>query len=170
MKQLLICVLSTLALILILYFGVVERVSTSVTGLVSPQQVLKIDYNENLVVELINKQRQQLNLQPLIVNPLLIRVAKLQAHNMANQNKLAHELPLTGMRTLTERLDYVGYKGWTGVAENIACNYSNREVVSGWMDSPGHRHNIIGDFTETGVGIETNSRGEPYYCQVFGKR
>ncbi|MDF9717721.1 CAP domain-containing protein [Nocardioides sp. ChNu-153] len=59
--------------------------------------------------------------------------------------------------------------GWTRVAENIAYGYGVTGVVDAWMDSPGHRANILGDFTHIGVGVATDANGRPYYVQNFGK-
>jgi uncharacterized protein YkwD len=42
--------------------------------------------------------------------------------------------------------------------------------MAGWMDSPGHRRNILDkDFTEIGVAVGYSVDGRPYYCQVFGR-
>jgi uncharacterized protein YkwD len=47
---------------------------------------------------------------------------------------------------------------------------ANDAVVTGWMNSTGHRRNILGNYNEIGVAVIVNKNGEPYYCQVFGKR
>ena len=54
--------------------------------------------------------------------------------------------------------------------ENIAWGYrSATEVVTGWMNSPGHRANILNcRSTTVGVGVAFNASGNPYYTQVFG--
>jgi uncharacterized protein YkwD len=64
----------------------------------------------------------------------------------------------------------VGYT-YATIGENIAYNYPGApEVVTGWMNSAGHKANILNPgFTEIGIAIAANSEGELYYCQVFGK-
>jgi uncharacterized protein YkwD len=42
-----------------------------------------------------------------------------------------------------------------------------REVVDGWLNSPGHRRNIEGDFRLTGIGIAKRSDGMVYFTQIF---
>jgi uncharacterized protein YkwD len=62
---------------------------------------------------------------------------------------------------------------WNGVAENVFM-MSDRPTavttaVSGWIDSPGHRRNIEGDFNMTGVGIARAPNGSLYFTQIFVK-
>ncbi len=53
-------------------------------------------------------------------------------------------------------------------AENVASGpMSAREVVDGWLHSPGHRRNIEGDFRLTGIGLAEDSRGMIYFTQIF---
>lgn len=61
--------------------------------------------------------------------------------------------------------------GWTRAAENIAAGQSVGDVVAEWMKSPGHRDNILGDFTHLGIGFVSapGTRYARYYTQVFAK-
>ena len=53
-------------------------------------------------------------------------------------------------------------------AENVAYgSRTAKDVVNGWLSSPGHRQNIEGDFNLTGIGVARNSRGEFYFTQLF---
>jgi uncharacterized protein YkwD len=53
-------------------------------------------------------------------------------------------------------------------AENVASGpMSAREVVDGWLHSPGHRRNIEGDFRLTGIGLAGGSNGMIYFTQIF---
>jgi len=65
----------------------------------------------------------------------------------------------------------VGY-AYGKIAENVALGYLNAEtVVEGWMNSTGHRRNILDrEVVETGIGIARSSAGGLYYCQVFGRQ
>lgn len=60
--------------------------------------------------------------------------------------------------------------GWTRAGENIAAGYDYTEVVNGWINSPGHRANLLGDFTHIGIGYfqGPNCYGT-YFVQNFGK-
>ncbi len=74
------------------------------------------------------------------------------------------------------RADYEGYL-WLNVAENIALgDFSFRtgtesveKVMKMWMDSPGHRANILGDYQDVGFGISQNKQGRRIWVVVFGR-
>jgi uncharacterized protein YkwD len=82
----------------------------------------------------------------------------------------AHEIPGTETPTLSDRARRVGYRG-SYVGENIAFGFlSAASLMQGWMDSPGHRANILQtNYTEIGVAAVYNATGRPYYVQVFGR-
>jgi uncharacterized protein YkwD len=98
-------------------------------------------------------------------------MAKIQAENMARFQKMAHTIPDASLPTLGARAKYVGYS-YGRISENVALGYPNAEtVVEGWMNSSGHRRNILDrDVVETGIGIARSSAGALYYCQVFGRQ
>jgi uncharacterized protein YkwD len=53
-------------------------------------------------------------------------------------------------------------------AENVASGPMDaREVVDGWLHSPGHRRNIMGDFQLTGIGVAEAANGMIYFTQIF---
>jgi len=55
-------------------------------------------------------------------------------------------------------------------AENVASGPMDaREVVDGWLHSPGHRRNIMGDFQLTGIGVAEAANGMIYFTQIFVK-
>ena len=56
----------------------------------------------------------------------------------------------------------------SAAAENVAHGKLNaRQVVDGWLNSPGHKKNIEGNYTLTGIGVAQGSRGEIYFTQIF---
>ena len=78
-------------------------------------------------------------------------------------------------RDVTVRIKRTGYlDGHNGyaVAENVAMGYTGpREVVTAWMDSPGHRANILAEpFVDSGVGVAIAENGWRYWAQVFAVR
>ncbi|WP_394278719.1 CAP domain-containing protein [Microbacterium sp.] len=79
-----------------------------------------------------------------------------------------------GAMTLNGDINRVQYSaqipaGWRGAAENVAYGYSPSAVTAGWMDSPGHRANILGAYNRIGIGVACDSNGRAYYTQVFGR-
>lgn len=122
------------------------------------------------MVDLVNQQRTLNGLAPLEVNAKLVEAAQIHARDMAQFDVMEHDLPQATLPTLVSRASFVGYNyAWIG--ENIAFNYSDAAaVVDAWMNSPGHRANILSvNFTEVGAGVAWDSRGLPYYCMVFGE-
>jgi len=127
----------------------------------------------NRVVELTNFQRSQFGLAPLVVNAQLTQAAQSHTENMAFQDFFSH----TGLdnSSIGDRISATGYQATTG-AENIAAGYQTPEqVVEGWMNSPGHRANILNaNLQEIGVGyfFLANDTGNvnynSYWTQVFG--
>ena len=58
----------------------------------------------------------------------------------------------------------------TSVAENVAeGQMTAREVVDGWLHSPGHKKNIEGNFTLTGIGYASDKKGNIYFTQIFSR-
>lgn len=127
--------------------------------------------SESRIFDLINAERRNRGLPPLVFNAQLDRMAKIQAENMARFQKMAHTLPESSLPTLADRAKYAGYI-YGRIEENIALGYPSAEsVVDGWMNSTGHRRNILDrSVVETGIGIVRSSAGGLYYCQVFGRR
>ncbi len=85
---------------------------------------------------------------------------------MARTGTLSHTGD--GGSTFVTRAKAAGYAQPS--AENIAMGYrSTKEVVDGWMNSSGHRTNILNcRSTTAGVGVAFTADGTPYYTQVFG--
>lgn len=125
---------------------------------------------EQQIVDLTNRQRQANGLAPLEVNFELARAAQQHSQNMARVEEMAHELNGVTLPNPGTRIDYVGYH-WTSWGENVAYNYrSATSVVTAWMNSAGHRANILNaNFTQIGVGVRSSASGEPYFTQVFGR-
>jgi uncharacterized protein YkwD len=156
----------------LLVAGCAIPMGTAVAPAASPSAAAKAGAygkTESRIFDLINAERRHQGLAPLVYNPQLDRMAKIQAENMARFQKMAHTLPDAQLPTLVDRARYVGYS-YGRLAENVALGYPNAEtVVEGWMRSSGHRRNILdGGVVETGIGIARSSAGGLYYCQVFG--
>jgi uncharacterized protein YkwD len=132
----------------------------------SPPPPVVDNNNVKRVFELINQERVNAGLSPLKQNAILNVEADRYAGVMASRNQMSHELE----GDFGQRIRRTGYNGRM-YGENIAYNYQTPEaVVRGWMNSSGHRANILNrNFDETGVGIRLNSSGQPYYCQIFGR-
>ena len=121
---------------------------------------------ERQVLELTNAQRAAAGCPALRSDSRLASAARSFSADMAARNYFSHTSPEGGV--LADRANSVGYP-WRGLGENIAAGYASAEsVVSGWMNSPGHRANILNcDYKDLGVGYAT--RGTvAYWTQEFG--
>lgn len=128
---------------------------------------LELTKEEQKLLELTNAERKKKDLPALKPSPLLFKVARAHSANMAKHGKMAHDLD---DKNPFQRLKEAGYK-YAFAAENVAAGLDELdEVMKGWMESEPHRKNILSDkFTEIGVGIARDKKGEPYLTQVFGK-
>jgi len=130
---------------------------------------------EQQVLDLVNQERANAGLQPLTFEPLLAQAAETHSENMAFQDFFSH----TGAdgSTFSDRIQATGFQVQGRSAENIAVGYTTPEaVVEGWMNSPGHRENILTpEFTQLGVGyyfLENDTGNENwnhYWTQVFAE-
>lgn len=124
---------------------------------------------EQAIVDAVNAVRRQNGLATLTIDPKLVSMAHIHANDMARLQSMEHDLPGAAQPSLLDRAKFVGYN-FSTLGENIAYNYQDAaSVMDGWMNSPGHRANILGaSYTQIGVGVAHDSTGAPYYCQVFG--
>nr|WP_245562032.1 CAP domain-containing protein [Stanieria cyanosphaera] len=121
---------------------------------------------EQSVHQQINQYRQSINLPPLQLNSLISEQARMHSQDMAEGKvPLSHEGFEQRAKAIENSIDY------SRVAENVAYNqgYSDpvTQAVQGWIDSPGHRQNIEGNYNLTGIGVVKNDRGEYYFTQIF---
>ncbi|MEU5347883.1 MULTISPECIES: CAP domain-containing protein [unclassified Streptomyces] len=119
------------------------------------------------VVALTNAERTRAGLRPLAVDPLLTNAAQAHSADMVARAFYSHTSP-DGSEPW-HRAAAAGSTRRT-IGENIACGQrSAAEVVQGWMDSPGHRANILKpDFTHIGVGFAGGGSAGTYWTQLFG--
>ena len=121
--------------------------------------------DEKEVFDLINKQRTQNGLSPLKENSELQRVARIKAQDMVNNNYFSHTSPTYGSPFDMMKSFKISYNT---AGENIAGNSSNSSAVTAWMNSPGHRANILNSsFNQTGIGVVTGSKYGKIYVQMF---
>lgn len=126
------------------------------------------DYSafQKKVVELVNVERSKNGLKPLTMSTELSKVATLKSQDMAKLNYFDHNSPTYGSPFDMMKKYGISYRT---AGENIAMGQSTPEqVMQGWMNSSGHRANILkASFTQIGVGIAKNSSGRLYWTQQF---
>ncbi|CAL9355857.1 CAP domain-containing protein [Streptomyces sp. enrichment culture] len=132
-----------------------------------PLTPAELDRTETEVVALTNRERAAAGLPPLAADPPLTRAARAHSADMVARDFYAHTAP-DGSRPW-DRAAAAG-AARRSIGENIACGQrSPAEVVTGWMNSPGHRANILKpDFTHIGIGFAGGGRAGTYWTQLFG--
>jgi uncharacterized protein YkwD len=119
------------------------------------------------VVDLTNRERAGAGLPALAVDARLTVAAQAHSADMVARDFYSHTDPDGGKPW--DRAAAAGATRRT-VGENIACGQrSPADVVEGWMNSPGHRANILkADFTHIGVGLAGGGRAGTYWTQLLG--
>ena len=120
------------------------------------------------VVRLVNVARAGAGCSPLHVDSRLTTAAQLHSQDMAKRNYFSHT-SLDG-RSPWDRIRAQGYAYGSG--ENIAAGYATPEaVMKGWMNSSGHRKNILNCSSKAiGVGVGKGGSYGIYWTQDFGTR
>ncbi|WP_373895357.1 CAP domain-containing protein [Virgibacillus natechei] len=132
----------------------------------SQEQSQQLSQFEQEVVELTNAEREKHGLSPLEIDTELSKVARDKSLDMAENNYFSHDSPNYGSPFDMMQSYGVDYRT---AGENIARGQTTPEqVVNGWMNSDGHRANILnGDFTHIGVGFV--EQGNHWTQQFIGK-
>ena len=118
------------------------------------------------IIRLVNAERKDAGCGTLAGETRLHRAAQKHSERQAEQNTMSHELP--GEAAMGDRVTAEGYR-WGGVAENVAAGYRTpADVMTGWMNSAGHKANILNcGYEHIGVGLAKSGDGTPYWTQNF---
>ena len=142
------------------------------TAGLSSRRISEIESLEQQCLDEINRVRRRSGLPRLAFSEELLPVAREYSRRMAEQNFFSHNDP--DGRTVRERVDEADIR-WRMVGENLA--YSNGYVnpvaasLHGWMESPGHRKNILEpDFSLTAIGVCIKKDGTVYFTEIFLKQ
>ncbi len=124
-----------------------------------------------VLVDLTNNNRLSQNLQPVKISPVLAQAAQLKANDMSAKSYFAHYSPEG--RSPWYWFTQVGYK-FVYAGENLAVNFTDSaEVDTAWMNSPGHRANILNShFNEIGIATARGTyqgRDTIFVVQLFGQ-
>ena len=120
---------------------------------------------ETQIFQYVNEDRKIHNLSPLSLNEMESSLALKHSQNMASGKvQFGHDGFNSRAKTIQKSL------GSVEVGENVASGQETaREIVDGWLNSPGHKKNIEGNFTLTGIGYARNKKGVIYITQIFSR-
>lgn len=142
------------------------------------ERVLSMNQDfEKEVLKLTNKERKSRGLKPLEMDEFLSYSARYHAKDMAEDDYFDHNSYDRGsdgnLNQVCETFDRIGaFADFGYMAENISAGRTiPKDVVDGWMKSPGHRKNILNkDFSKIGIGYYKTEDSEyhHYWVQNFG--
>jgi len=135
------------------WISLVVAAFLTVAGSVAPATAME----ESTIVQLVNESRWADGKAGLLRNSALDQVALAWAERLAAAGTLSHNPDYSAQIP----------SGWTRAGENVASGYGSASSMhTGWMNSSGHRANILGDYTDIGVAF-INSGGSTWGVQVF---
>jgi hypothetical protein len=109
---------------------------------------------------LLNQARASAGLPPLARNGAMDAVAARWAQQMAANGAMSHNPSYSSQIP----------RGWSSAGENVATGFASAsETHTAWMNSPGHRANILGDYTSVGVAYFVDANGVSWAVEDFGK-
>jgi uncharacterized protein YkwD len=120
---------------------------------------------ESDILKYVNEDRIARGLSPLQINQLESSLAAKHSLDMSlGKVKFGHDGFNARAKTIQKEI------GSIEVGENVAeGSMTAREVVDGWLHSPGHKKNIEGNFTLTGIGYASDKKGDIYFTQIFSR-
>jgi len=131
----------------------------------SSTETSNMNSDEKEVFDLINKQRTNNGLAALKNDSKVQRVARIKAQDMVDNNYFSHTSPTYGSPFDMLKSFKISYKT---AGENIAGNSSNSSAVTAWMNSSGHKANILNsNFNYTGIGVVSSPKYGKMYVQLF---
>ena len=122
---------------------------------------------EEEILSWVNKYRESKSLPALQMNNAISEQAFRHSEEMAGKRvAFGHDGFQERVRNIIQKIGTL-----RASAENVAYGkLSPEEVVSLWVKSPGHRKNIEGNYTMTGIGVAKASDGSLYFTQIFSTK
>ncbi|MDD3706567.1 MAG: CAP domain-containing protein [Clostridiaceae bacterium] len=158
-------------------YGTATGTDTTGTGTVIPAPVQgttgegagegtgAMSSDESRILRLVNAERAKTGAKSLSSSSECTRLARMKSQDMVNNNYFSHQSPTYGSPFDMLKSNKVSYM-YAG--ENIAMNQSAEAAFKAWMNSEGHRKNILNpNFTELGIGIAPKGNGSYIYTQLF---
>ena len=129
------------------------------------QPEIKLDSMGIAILQFVNEDRKQHGLALLQFNAMESSLALKHSQDMATGRvKFGHDGFNSRAIAIQKEL------GGSEIGENVASGLMTaREVVDGWLKSPGHKKNIEGNFILTGIGYARNKKGELFFTQIFSR-
>lgn len=143
-----------------------SKSSTNNSTYNQPPQV-DVTNMEGDILMYVNKHRRAIGLKDLtMLDAASAEAAKHSANMAARRVAFGHTGFEARVSAISRSLGTV-----SAAAENVADGkLTAQQVVQGWLHSPGHKKNIEGNYTLTGIGVATDAGGVIYFTQIFIKK
>ncbi|TMW56084.1 hypothetical protein Poli38472_008732 [Pythium oligandrum] len=136
----------------------------ALTALVAQSEAADANMMKEML-DAVNAERAKAGLGPFCYNSKLNAAAQKHSEDQARNNRMTHDG--SDGADMAARASREGYK-WQGLGENVAAGQrSVADVMNSWMNSDGHRANILGGSSHFGMGYSKGS-DTPYWTQDFG--
>ncbi len=122
----------------------------------------ELNANEAELFDKINTYRTSIGLNEMVFESTTYYYAGVHTDYMIQKGKMSHDNFSARAENISKRT------GAISVAENVAQNYDTvGQAFEGWLNSPGHKKNIEGDFNYSAISIKPNNNGDFYFTQIF---
>ncbi|MBM3204539.1 CAP domain-containing protein [Candidatus Uhrbacteria bacterium] len=143
-----------------------EQIAQNILGASVPVITNPFESIERKAFDLINQHRTSNGLAVLTWSDTVANVSRDHSKNMADGKvPFGHDGFNDRVHTLRKHLSF------SSAAENVAYNGGYDDpastAVEGWLKSPGHLANIVGAYTQSGIGVATSTDGSYYFTQIF---
>ena len=126
---------------------------------------LSMTTDEETIFNLVNEARRNAGLNELKLDKELLRVARIKSEDMVDNNYFAHNSPIYG--TPFQMIKNFGIS-YTSAGENIAGHQTAKQAFDAWMNSSGHKANILSSsFNYTGIGVVNSPQYGKILTQMF---
>lgn len=151
-----------------------QKTSTSSTAAKHPVEY-KADIEEQILV-LVNQERAKVGAKPLAMNETLRNMARYKSNDMLQYEYFDHTSPnIGGLSNLAKKFNYsytaLGENIWMSKASSadyLRQNTTAAKIMNGWMNSPGHKANVLNtSFGKIGIGVTLSSDGLSHASQEF---
>ncbi|MCD4704538.1 CAP domain-containing protein, partial [bacterium] len=149
-------------------FIILLIITTELSLIYKPQIVLaESSISINSIFEIVNEERVENNLPPLTMNNKLIQAANNKAKYLLNSNSFDHS-STNGNKIFSDWIRETNYE-YSFIGENLAINFENNEsILKAWLESPSHKENILDEFLETGIAVQSKN-SKILVVQIFGR-
>lgn len=158
--------LSAMALMAMLTFSCsTDSIDDNIEDAVVSNYIPQTKIIEIEILELINDHRISIGINALNDMSTIKAVAYGHTDYMIDQEEISHD------NFYTRRNSLINNVGAENVGENVAYAYSSAQsVVNAWLNSPGHKEVIEGDYTDFDISAEKNEEDKWYFTNIFIKK